>query len=474
MKLYDFLKNIVKYCIPSVVSAIIGILVIPIISRIYPTSDYGKINIFYSVGNMVLYIVLLGLDSAYIRFYFEQPEGIERKQLFQLAFWTGALLDMIACAAAICLFPNIVGNYLFGEVNNKLVFLLGVYIFGLLLFRLLTIETRMENQALLYNIQQLLLIFTNRVSFVLIAFYTTDYQYALFAITISSLVIGVFFLVKQKALNDFKLSHIPIEKLQYIFKFAIPLMPTTVMVWLNNSAAKIVLSGYDDFDSVGVLSIATSVANIFSLIPSAFAIYWSPFIYKNYKIEQDFIKKIHSYICILSIGIILFIYYVQDIIYAFVGIGYKTSQPYFLLIMLAPIQSLLCETTSYGIVLSNNTKYNLYISILAVSFNILFGFFLYPQLHIYAVVIGIAGAAIVQLFLKTVIGQRYYESIENYGQTLAGALIIISIAICNVFTYDLIKARIVIGILVLMLSYLIYHRQIINALSEIKSIKQNP
>ena len=87
MNVNIFIKNIIKYCIPSLVSALVGIVAIPLISHVYPASDYGKINLFYSVGNMILYIVFLGLDSAFIRFYFEQPQGANRKQLFSLAFW---------------------------------------------------------------------------------------------------------------------------------------------------------------------------------------------------------------------------------------------------------------------------------------------------------------------------------------------------------------------------------------------------
>lgn len=451
-----FLKNIIKYCFPSVFSAIVGLAAIPIISKVYPTSDYGRINLFYSLGNMILYIVLLGLDSAYIRFYFEPPFKLENRHFFSMAFFTGFLNTVVVTFLVLFCFSNKISFYLFGEYRPMLIVAMGVYIIGLIIFRLLSIETRMEGRALLFNIQQILLIFTNRVSFVIVAIWSTRYNYSILAISLSSFALGIAFLFYQKKV----LIHIPPrmekEEIKYILSFAIPLMPTTVMTWLNNSVAKMVLSGYGAFGIVGILSIATSLANVFSLIPAAFNTYWSPFMYENYNKEQDFISKVHNYIVILSIIITMGIFCFQDFLYNFVNGDYKISQPYFMLIMLAPIQSLLCETTSYGINLTNKTIYNLYISIVAVLFNLFASYILYPLVGIWGVVIGIAGSALIQLFLKTIIGQGLYRSIESDAKTYFGYIIIILICISNVYMYRFLGMRVIETIFILALLACVY------------------
>lgn len=463
-----FLKNIIKYCIPSIVSAVVGIAVIPLISRVFPTDDYGKINLFYSVGNMMLYIVLLGLDSAYIRFYFEQPKGSTRRQLFSLSVWTSTILLGVITVIVIMAFPYLVSDYLFGEMNRNGIVALFVYIIGLVLFRLLSIETRMEDRALRYNIQQILLIFTNRVSFVLIALYSTNYQYSIWAITISSIVLGLFFFLTQKRISDLSFPNLAVNTMKTIFLFSIPLMPTTVMTWLNNSAAKMVLSGFNDFDSVGVLSIATSVANIFSLVPAAFATYWSPFMYKNYKTQNEFIKSVHNYICILILFLVVGIFCFQDVLYFIVGDSYKASQAYFMLVMLTPIQTLLCETTCYGIILSNNTKYNLYISVVAVAFNIAFGITFYKWIGVYSVIIGIVGSALIQIILKTMIGQKFYKSINNPIPTIVTMCLVLITITLNVFLYNSLTTRVFISILILLVTCFLYKTQVLSIYRFIK------
>ena len=460
MNVNIFIKNIIKYCIPSLVSALVGIVAIPLISHVYPASDYGKINLFYSVGNMILYIVFLGLDSAFIRFYFEQPQGANRKQLFSLAFWVSTVLVLVMTVLVLILAPDIISRYLFGEKNLKLIAALFIYILGLILFRLLSIETRMENQALRYNIQQVLLILSNRISFVLVAFFSTNYQFSIWVITVSTFLLAVFFFSIQKSISDLMFPRLKRNVLNKILLFSIPIMPTMVMAWINNSVAKIVLSGYNDFNSVGVFSIASSVANVFSVVPAAFTTYWSPFMYKNYKTQNQFIRNVHDYICFFSVLLILLIFCLQDVFYYIVGESYKTSQPYFMLIMMAPIQLILCETTSYGIVLSNKTKFNLYISIIALLFNVFTGVLLYNSLGIYGVVIGVAGSALIQLFLKTVIGQFLYKSVNNYLKMLLSVTLIVMIVSVNVFVYNNFNIRLMISFITLIILLILYWEEL--------------
>ncbi len=469
MEIKTFLKNIVKYCVPSLFSAVVGLAVIPLISRIYSTTDYGKINLFYSIGNMLHYIVLLGLDSAYIRFYFEQPNGISRKQIFSFAFWSSICITLLITIISVLFFPEFISNYLYGEKNTALLIVMMIYVIGLILFRLLSIENRMEERALKYNIQQILLIFTNRISFVIIAFFSTDYKNAILMIAGSSIALGLFYLFTQKDIHELSIPPISGKVYQDIIAFAIPLMPSTVMLWMNNSAGKFVLSFYKNFEAIGILSIATSVSNIFSLVPSAFSIYWAPFVYKNYKNQNKFICNVHDYVCFLSIILVVGIFGFQEVLYQIVGPEYRSSQNYFMLIMLTPVQALICETTSYGIILSNNTKFNLIISCAAVCFNFFASILLYPFFGIYGVVIGIAGSAIIQLLIRTIIGQRYYKTINKPIKTIISFLTIIIICTTNLFIGNKTGARLIICLFGLIISAILYKKEILDIFNYVSS-----
>ena len=459
MKAKEFLQNVLKYCIPSVVSAVLSIAVIPVVSRVFPPEDFGKINLFYSVGYMLLYVFLLGLDSAYIRFYFEGFRGIRKEQIFSMSFWGSLAINICVTVTALLFFSDRVSRYLFGEYRPYLLLVLSVYVFSLTLFRLLSIEARMDGKSLLFNVQQVLLIVTNRVTYVVAILFSTNYRVSILLITGSTALLSIWFLIRQKRFSDFSLGSVDKASVGRILNFAVPLMPTTVMVWLNNSAAKFVLSGYGNFNLLGILTIATSLANVFSLVPSAFTTYWSPFMYRNYKKEQAFIRDVHNYILLLSVGIVLCFYCMQDLVYIIVGEKYRASQSFFMLIMLVPVQSLLCETTSYGIILANKTRINLYVSVAAVAANIGLGYLLYPSLHVYGIVIGIVSAAAIQLVFKTVIGQHFYQSIRNKWTTAASVLLIVGISLSNVWLYDRFFIRMAVTFAVLALSGVLFRAE---------------
>lgn len=473
MQSKNFLSNILKYCIPSVLTAILSIAVIPIISRVFPADDYGKINMFYSVGNMLLYISMLGLDGAYIRFYFEDFYEVKKKDIFSLAMWISLAVIIIATVLVLFTAKDTVSIYLFGETNNYLLIILSIYVFSLVIFRMLSIETRMEDRSVLYNVQQIVLIVINRVSYVAAALITTDYEFAIVIITFSTLFFAIVFLIKQKNISDLRLTLMSNSTFKKLMAFAIPTMPTTVMIWLNNASAKMVLSGYGDFTAVGVLSMATGLANVFSLIPSAFCIYWSPFVYKNYKTEQPFIRRVHNYILLVSVVIVLLFYNFQDILYLIIGNEYKESQPFFMLIMLAAVQSLLCETTAYGINIVKKTKINMYISVIACLINILTGYGLYPVLGIYGVVLGVAMAALFQLVAKTIIGQKYYLSIMKRWQTILVYTIIVLVTVSNVWLYNHVILRIAMSVTILFVVGSSFKNELTTILSVLRYRKNN-
>lgn len=74
------LKESAKYSVPTALSAVLSLVLIPVISHVYPASEYGVINLFYSLGNLLMLFALFGLDNAFIRFYQEPVEVLQQNQ----------------------------------------------------------------------------------------------------------------------------------------------------------------------------------------------------------------------------------------------------------------------------------------------------------------------------------------------------------------------------------------------------------
>ncbi len=456
------IANILKFSFVSVFSAVLSIIVLPLISRVFPPEEYGKINMFFTAGNMLMVFALAGLDIAYIRFFYEPLGGMNRKQLFLFPILFGSAISISAFVLITTINPTFISKLIFGEINIFALFLLLLYIISLIIFRQLNTTYRMEQNAKQYNIQNLLKITVNRVAFVLVAFIAPSYIYAISFITVGMLLLTLFYLRKQIKFGKGLNLNIPRDTLKKLLMFSFPLMPATLIVWLNNSTAKFILSGLGHYDEIGKFAIATSLANIFSIIPAGFAVYWSSFMYSSYKTEGSLIQKVHNYIMIISICVILTVFLSQDILYGILGPNYRISQFYFMLIMLNPIQSLINETTSYGIIIANKTHFHLISSVLGYVVNILICVFAIPKMGAFGAAAGIAFSSITILLVKTIIGQSLYRSIERYSKTIIGLSILIFLCFANSLLYSSLYLRCVVSLVVLALSFVIYRTEILS------------
>jgi len=457
MKVKEFIINALEYSIPTVVSAVLSILAIPIITRIYPAEDYGKINMFYSVGVMLASLFMLGLQNACIRFFYEPLEGSDKIKVFNLTFSVGIFITFVCSIVSVLFLDDLISYYLFGEDNKFALILFFLYVFANIYFKLQCNYTRLSLNANGYNKLQIIYIFINKVLFAVTVFISTDYIYSITFIVAGTLLEVLFF---GKKYYRFSMSFPKITASKRMLVFSLPLLPSEIAVMLNNLAAKMILSYYGDFYTLGVISMATSLANTYTIVTQGFGLYWGTFMYAHYKDENQLIKKVHNYILMLSGLIVGIIFIIQDILYMILGSSYRTSQPYFMLIMLLPVMSMIMETTSYGINISKKTIISLVISIISCIVNIFICFILYPKIGVTAMALGIGGSAIIRTILQTYFGQKYYNSIVNTWQTVYGILLITIICGLNLVLFNNFKLRLLIFIISYAVTLTIFKNEI--------------
>lgn len=454
-----FIKNAAKFCVTPIVSTVIAITIIPFVSRVYPTTEYGYISNFYSIGNLLMYMFLLGLDGAFTRFYYEPMDGVSNGQRCTFTILVGVGVTTIVGLLIFVLFPERLSVLFFGDQDTKGLLLLFVYVASLIVFTILNLSVRFDEDAKGYNIQQAILLICTRLIYVVAAIYSTKYIYSVAVMTVSTVLMTCVVSLRRrdKLMNS---PFIPKNIAKKMLLFALPIMPTTVFVQLNSSIAKLVLGAFEFREEVGVLALATSVANVFTIIPKIFTTYWGPFIYKYYKTEQQLIKNIHNGMMVISLLLTVGIMVFQDFFYMVVGSSYQASQPYFMLVMLAPVAVLIAETTNYGVTISNKPVINLGISIIVCLVNVLVCYLLIPSYGAMGAVIGIVSAAIINGTLRTIAGNHFYQVISKPIKTIATSLIIVAMCTANLFIWDSFTIRCVVAIVSILLCAAIYNKDL--------------
>lgn len=454
------IQNIGKFSIVTVFSALVSLLIIPFASRVFSIEEFGKINMFISVGYIMMSVALLGMDNGVVRFFHEPLKGANRKSILFFSILVGCSVNAIITVLIFLINPNYISILLFGESNFRVLIMLFIYVSTLIIFRQLNTMLRMEEKPKDYNLQGISQIMINRVLFVGVAFFLPTYFYATMTITVGMVFLIIFYIYKQRQLFIDISPLLPTKAISILMKYSLPLMPMSVIILLNNSIGKLMLSGFGSYDEVGILAMGITLANIFAILPAGFGVYWSAFMYSNYKKENHLIKDVHNYIILASIYMILIIVLMQDALYSLLGIDYRGSQPYFMLIMLGPITALISETTTYGISIAKKSHLNLIATIIGFTINLIICYFTISNYGGLGAALGIGISSIIILTLRTLVAQRYYRSIESISKTAISMILIIIICTGNLYYFDSIQTRMTLAVPIIIISHIMFRNEI--------------
>ena len=265
---------------------------------------------------------------------------------------------------------------------------------------------------------------------------STNFFPSIVVMALGTIAVSTYFLTKQRENFGLDGSHPSRSDIKLLFAFGIPCCINGLVLILSTSIGKIILGWLGLFEDAGVLAIAMTIASAFSLLPQAFSLYWSPFVYKNHAAEHARIREMHDYVMAAALVATCVIVVGQDALYMLVGPGYASSQSYFMLLMTAPIATLICETTGYGTMLANKPIYVSVISIIGIIINALLTFVLASVFGGFAAGVAVCVSSIFICLAKSITGQLFYPCINSIARSSISAGAILLLCLGNCLFYD--------------------------------------
>lgn len=453
----NFIKKLAGFSAATWVSFVLSFLSSPITTRLFSPEEVGKINLFSTYMNMFLMFAYLGLDQAYIRFYFDPPEGQSQKGLFTICL---LLSEAFAGVLTIGIFlfwsPLSVG--ISGSESFIIAVCLALALIANIAIRFFNLAARMKSKAGLYSIQTIALSVINRFLYVLVAFWNPNHLYAIVLLTGGYLLMTLILFIIQSRnclTRSFRLSS---GMAKALFSFSLPLVPVSVLSWANNSVGQLFIRNYVSFAAIGIYTNAVSIANLVNLLQTGFNAYWTPFVYENYQTRQSQIQKVHRLITFCAVAMGLCIVLGQDIIYLLLGEKFRAGKAFFPFLLLSPICYTIAETTGVGINLSKKTYLNVITFAANVAVNILLCVILLPTIGVAGAAIASCASAMVMLIIKTILGEKYYACVTNFPQTFGAIAILFGAALINwLVSAAVLKYAIVAALLALLI--LIYRQE---------------
>jgi O-antigen/teichoic acid export membrane protein len=411
----SFLKNVVGFSLNTWISFVLGFVASMIMTRLFSTAEYGKLNLFSTYVALFSATCYLGLDQAYVRFYREPPGKSDRSSMFTFCAVTS--LGFAAVSGLFTMFAwRGVSSLVMKQPDFGVYVCMAVYGFCQVQFRYLSLSYRMEQNARLYTIQGVLQVVLTKFAYLVIAFQSATAKPAIVLLTVlMGLFTLVFTLIQRRRFDPHFARIVDRPFIKTMSAFAAPLIPLAMMSWLNSSISLLILASMIGTSAVGIYTSGLTLASTINVIQTGFNTYWAPYVYEHYhQNDKGRFYTVHRLMACLLTGFGLTMTLLQVPVYLLLGHSFRSSAVYFPFLFLAPISYCLGETTGIGIGISKKSYWNTVIFLTSSMVNLGLSLLLIPLMQDAGAAVAAAAAAVLALGMRTVVGEKYYRAITDY------------------------------------------------------------
>ena len=392
-KLKMFIENFLLYGLGGVISRIIPLIMVPIVARIMPSSEYfGISDLSNTIISFASALAILGIYDAMFRLFFEKDDVDFKIAVCSTAFIFTCCSSIIIFFLMILLRSNIAVFFLGSESLAYVVYISAMTTLVSANNSIIAAPTRMQNKRKVFLI-------TNTISPILsyaIAIPMLLQGYYTIALPLAALVSGITITISFYFLNHswFRLKSFDTKILKQLLIIAVPLFPNFLSYWLFNSSDKVMITNLLNIGEAGIYSIGSKLGHASQLIYTAFAGGWQFFAFSTMKEKNqaENNSRVFEYLGIISFVATTFIcamsYPIYKILFTQEYLRGYIIAPY---LFLAPLLQMLFQVETNQFLVIKKTWPNMIILFSGALINIVLNLVLIP-------IIGIEGASIATLF----------------------------------------------------------------------------
>ena len=299
------------YGVSGVIVTLIGVVLIPVYTRVFAPSEYGFMSLISSLMALVGPFVVLGLDNSAARWYYDSQDPAVQRSTIASWFWCQVPLAAAIAVPMIVLAPWISWVLIGSREGAVLIRLAAIALpfssAGTILHKWFRYQRR-PVAAVTFGLGQTL----TTIGMILVL--VVAFRQGLRGLFTAQLAAAVLTAIASVALLRGSVSHRAFSwpQLKGMLRFGLPLVPAAVAFWLMTSANRFILNMYCDTHEVGLFSVGASLAGGVSLVVGAFTQAWGPFAFSI--LNEEASGRVYSrvfelyslLVCILCTGTALF------------------------------------------------------------------------------------------------------------------------------------------------------------------------
>jgi O-antigen/teichoic acid export membrane protein len=363
----------------NIVLKAINFFLLPLYTKYLTPEMLGISDMVTMLTGLLLPLLVMGMDSAYSAFYYDQEPGRER-----CVFNTSAafLLGVSLIPLVGCLFARPLAQLLFGGAEYALAIALALCSVSInLWFMPFSLELRLQNRMALFgtiNVTASLLMVGLNILFVSVI------QVGAYALIVSSAIVQLCQYILYRLLSHERYARVYFDRglLKKMLRYALPLLPTSIVMWVLTLSDRYVLLYSCGEAEVGLYGIGSRFVTLLNVIISGVTMAYTTFAFGSKNEEgtkENYAKILNVLYLFLAAACFTISLFGKEIITLMADSTYQTAYLSLRDMMFAQLIYGLSTITSYGIYFEKKSKYAFFSAAAAAAVNLGLNIWLIPQ-----------------------------------------------------------------------------------------------
>lgn len=373
------IRSILGFAIGPFGASALGLIITPVMSWMFSPEDIGRLSMFQISISFGLLLLTLGFDQAYVREFHESKERSELlKSCFSPGFYLLLLIGLISIP-----FASLFSKLIFGLDGS--VYYLMIY-FGVIISfiaRFLSLILRMQERGLAFSMSQIMPKALTLLLFGVIAWIGLETNLvSLLSVTIlSMLLVALIYIWNTRSQwRPALVIKFNVDQALNLSKFGLPLVFSGMAYWGLTAASILLLRVQSDMSELGTYSITSSFAAAASIFQSIFTIVWAPTVYKwvSQGVDMSRVDVVARQALALVCSIFVMVGSLSWLTDYLLPAHYLNVKYMVLCAIVPPLLYTLSEVTCVGISISRRTTLTVWVTLAALTCNLLLSWWLIP------------------------------------------------------------------------------------------------
>ena len=265
-------KDVIAYGVMGGISSLIGVILLPVFTRVFATDEYGILEIVVTFTTLTAIFIRLSLTQAIARYYFEQEDFKGRSRLVSTILMFLCISGVVLVCVGLIFSPWLAGILFDNREASNLIVLALVAAFFSAMSAVPSMVLRLQRKILKYNIVQ----GVQSILYAVVALYLvleTDMGVA-GVVTASMIAAFMQFCLAASWIREYLSPTFSTQDLSRCLRFSLPLFPSVFVGWVNKQVDRIILLSYLGLSGVGLYGAGARIASIVLLGTMIFRQAW--------------------------------------------------------------------------------------------------------------------------------------------------------------------------------------------------------